>query len=325
MAKYHVGKDGEAKPCRAAEGNCPLGSESPHFGSKADAQDFIEGELKKENYAFSTVSRKSEEAAQVISDIPKDSYASSADDYLHSNLSEDFDVGLTREGPDYINQTLVDHGDEHYIVRTTGGEYSSFEVLDVDRVLPVRVKQYKAEATHVNTTRKHPEVNKLLREVQEHDAKITPSEKPWKDKDRRVFLAGTRLEAGSNVTRTIEREDGSKIHCFGLETEDSRSFTDVPYPVDVGITLEENGEKQNAREMDLGYAIYDDRTGTGVLITYRAASEIGHESGDFQFKKGVLKPDEESLGKPYSRYNRAGDIYVLDGKESKTATYYKRA
>lgn len=322
MAKYHIGKDGQPKPCRAAAGNCPLGEDSPHFSSKNSAQDYIEGELKKESYSFATVSKKSEEAEQEIADLPRDTYADSADDYLNNSLSEDFSVGVTREGPDYINQTLVNHGDDHYVVRTSGGEYTSFEVLTVDRVRPVRVPQHKAEANLVSTTRRHPEVNRLLKEVQEHDATITPSDKPWNDEEQRVFRSGNVLWAQSGRSKTIEREDGSKIHCFPLKTDGERNFTDTPYPVDVGVTLEENGERQNAREMDRGYAIYDDRSGKGVLMTYRAASEVGHESGGFKFDKGYLQPDEDSLGS--SRFDRAGNIYTLEGKASGTATYYKR-
>ncbi|WP_022873795.1 hypothetical protein [Nesterenkonia alba] len=37
MTKYHISKSGEPAPCKAAAGNCPLGSEQDHFENKQDA------------------------------------------------------------------------------------------------------------------------------------------------------------------------------------------------------------------------------------------------------------------------------------------------
>ena len=38
MSKFHINKHGGPAPCRAKEGNCPLGGEESHLKSQEDAQ-----------------------------------------------------------------------------------------------------------------------------------------------------------------------------------------------------------------------------------------------------------------------------------------------
>lgn len=38
MSKFHINKHGVPAPCRAKEGNCPLGGEGEHFDTRAEAQ-----------------------------------------------------------------------------------------------------------------------------------------------------------------------------------------------------------------------------------------------------------------------------------------------
>ena len=40
--KYHIGKRGKPAQCRARKGNCPLGSDQPHFDTKEEANAYIE-------------------------------------------------------------------------------------------------------------------------------------------------------------------------------------------------------------------------------------------------------------------------------------------
>lgn len=42
MAKYHINKKGIPAVCRAKDGNCPLGGNEQHFGTKEDAQKFAD-------------------------------------------------------------------------------------------------------------------------------------------------------------------------------------------------------------------------------------------------------------------------------------------
>lgn len=42
MAKYHIKKDGMPGVCRAQNGKCPYGSESEHFPTKEEAQNYAD-------------------------------------------------------------------------------------------------------------------------------------------------------------------------------------------------------------------------------------------------------------------------------------------
>lgn len=48
MTKYHIKKDGTPGICRAAEGNCPLGSEAKHYATKEEAETVAQANFEKE-------------------------------------------------------------------------------------------------------------------------------------------------------------------------------------------------------------------------------------------------------------------------------------
>ena len=48
MNRYHIGKDGRIRVCKAKAGNCPLGEDSLHFETKEEAQNHVDFESQKE-------------------------------------------------------------------------------------------------------------------------------------------------------------------------------------------------------------------------------------------------------------------------------------
>lgn len=47
MTKYHISKDGKVRVCKA-KGKCPLGSDTLHFSTEAEAQEYLNERYKKE-------------------------------------------------------------------------------------------------------------------------------------------------------------------------------------------------------------------------------------------------------------------------------------
>ncbi len=45
MPKYHISSDGNPRVCRASDGNCPLGRNTPHFPGKAEARAAFEASV----------------------------------------------------------------------------------------------------------------------------------------------------------------------------------------------------------------------------------------------------------------------------------------
>lgn len=309
MTKYHISaKTGKANICRATK-QCPLGEKTPHFSTKEEAQDHIEAELKKESYSFKTMSRSSEAVIDRIMDIERDGGAWSVDSYLHEGLGDGYTVDRVIEGPDYLNQAHVEKDGAHFIVTVTGGEWSAYEVQNARRATLETKDQWKTKTALVETTKGNAAVNGLLREV----AKYGASHNDGPIREGYISVGGSR-------DITITRKDGSKIHCFNVEAAGDRRLTDEPYPVETNVEFTENGEKQNARQMDRGFVMFDERDGVGVLLKYRAASEMGDQSGEFAFSGRELGPARENRW-----YDNAGDIYVLSGKEKATAEYFKYA
>ena len=50
MSKFHISKDGIARPC-TAKGPCPLGGDEVHFTTKEEAQDYIDS-VNEEEYGI---------------------------------------------------------------------------------------------------------------------------------------------------------------------------------------------------------------------------------------------------------------------------------
>lgn len=317
MSKYHVNQNtGRPNLCKASKKPCPVGGE--HFPNKEAAQNHIEEELKKANYSFATVSKKSDKNLSTLENLPKSSTSYHVSSYLDQHVeNQGFTVTENIEGPDYYNTSLVEKDGEHYVLRTVGGPYTDFEPLNAYRVRPAEKPQIQTKASTISSTKGHEEVNALIKEV-------IAAEKPFDPKGwgiGEVFNASGTINIGSSKNKTITREDGSKIYCFNVQAPGEREFQDEPYPVDPGVEFEENGEKQNSRRMDEGYVIFDERSSKGVLLKYEAASEMGYQDYSYEFKRGVLAPTKRDS----SWLETPGDMYLLEGQGTASVTYYKNA
>ncbi len=78
MAKYHLSTDGNPRVCTAAEGNCPLGGDAPHFPSKDEARAAFEASGK----AFPSPQTKN--VLKTLTRI--------TDEYYPNRMSVDFDA-----------------------------------------------------------------------------------------------------------------------------------------------------------------------------------------------------------------------------------------
>lgn len=59
MSKFHINKHGVPAPCKATEGNCPLGGDEEHFSSQADAQAYADKVNEKEYGLIADVGQES--------------------------------------------------------------------------------------------------------------------------------------------------------------------------------------------------------------------------------------------------------------------------
>lgn len=55
--KYHISPNLGARPCDADEGNCPLGSDAPHFNTQKEAEHFYVNDLAKNNETFTNLKK----------------------------------------------------------------------------------------------------------------------------------------------------------------------------------------------------------------------------------------------------------------------------
>lgn len=60
MSKFHINKKGVPAPCRAKNGNCPLGGDAQHFPSKEAAEEFVANEMSKKHGLLGGVLNRAE-------------------------------------------------------------------------------------------------------------------------------------------------------------------------------------------------------------------------------------------------------------------------
>jgi hypothetical protein len=318
--KYHISpKTGRAGLCSAAHGNCPFGASTPHFPDKQASNDYIEQELKQQRYSFTTTSKSASQFIANLMEIPESENSWGVNSYLQDGLRAfgyDLKIGETIEAPDYINYTVLSKDEENFLLETSGGEYSSYKVLEAHKVKLMKSPLIRTESKEIDNTQDYPNINKMLKEVMEHDPPALPDNR-WAYNGR-VFRDG-QITVGEFANREIVRPDGTKILCFNIPAEGDRKFTDEPFPVDSDVRFSENGHRQNAREMDIGACIYDTRTGEGIVLKYLAGSEGNYQHSSFEWNGEKLLPETPN---PVWR-EAPGDIYVIKatGEVDETSHY----
>ena len=65
MAKFHINKHGVPAPCKAKPGNCPLGGDETHFGSREEAQEAINKINEEKHGLLSEMREKTKENMKV--------------------------------------------------------------------------------------------------------------------------------------------------------------------------------------------------------------------------------------------------------------------
>lgn len=326
MAKYHINRKGDAALCRAKT-KCPLGDDSPHFESKQAAEDYIEQALKAKHYAFGTTSRAANEFQGMLLMLSEeeeegkygDSKFGSVEAFVRDGLRDEDRDNLRFldqiDAPDYLTHVLIEKDGNYFTMSTTGGEYSVYEVLGVNQVRRETKEQIVATSIPVEDTSDHPEVNAIFQEL----GKIEP--KPTQQYGLENIVTHDAIHVGASPDKTYQRTDGSKIVAFNIDSPGDRSFSDEPDPVLTDVDFDENGHRQNAREMDRGYCVYDTRSQVGVLFKQRTGSEGSSQSGSFEWNGSYIHPQENQ-----SKYGPdvPGHIYVIEATgETHQAPFYK--
>lgn len=293
--KYHITKKGEPGVCRATKGACPLGGEGEHFPTKEAARDHLEEKMKKAQYGFATSSKASQEAFDDFEALPRDVYYHEAGPYLSDNLSSEYEVGPTIEGPDYLNQTLVTRGRNTYVIGTHGGPYTNFNVVRYSRVLKVEKPVVIVSAKEVKNTKDLEAVKATFKELAALPSETIEERYKWEKHPLLTDRKGDRYIDMDFLAfeKTFEREDGTFIYMAKIKPEGDRDFTDEPLAVQAPtVEFTENGEKQNSRRMETGYIIYDSRSGEGVLMKRWTVSDGYSDASTFSYSEdGTIKPD----------------------------------
>jgi hypothetical protein len=79
MSKFHINKHGVPAPCKAKPGNCPLGGDETHFGSREEAQEAINKINEEKHGLLSEMREKTKENMMVDDEVEKHNIISNID------------------------------------------------------------------------------------------------------------------------------------------------------------------------------------------------------------------------------------------------------
>lgn len=108
MAKFHINPEKGPKPCSAKNGQCPYGSDAPHFETREAAQSEFENILEKQNGAFAAL-KKTTPKTQLLN---TEMFVASFESMAYSNV-EEF-ANASRENHEFINRLIDERSEESY-------------------------------------------------------------------------------------------------------------------------------------------------------------------------------------------------------------------
>ena len=79
MSKFHINKHGVPALCKAKPGNCPLGGDETHFGSREEAQEAINKINEEKHGLLSEMREKTKENMMVDDEVEKHNIISNID------------------------------------------------------------------------------------------------------------------------------------------------------------------------------------------------------------------------------------------------------
>lgn len=137
MSKFHINKKGVPAPCRAKNGNCPLGGDAQHFPTKEAAEEFVANEMSKKHGLLGGVLNRAEVlpfGGDGFADFPLDEEfleseeaAENCRNWGNSEEAEKFLKTGELEGVYYSEADLI-KAYEHYLGPYTHGYGMSDEI-----------------------------------------------------------------------------------------------------------------------------------------------------------------------------------------------------
>lgn len=108
VAKFHINPEKGPRPCSAQDGQCPYGSDAPHFSSKAEAQEAFERALSAEIKPLGSLKRISRRELE----SRKKSFAKDFESMDYSDV-ENF-ANLSKENHRIIDTLINERSEESY-------------------------------------------------------------------------------------------------------------------------------------------------------------------------------------------------------------------
>ena len=137
MSKFHINKKGVPAPCRAKNGNCPLGGDAQHFPTKEAAEEFVANEMSKKHGLLGGVLNRAEVlpfGGDGFADFPldedfvqSDEIVENAENWANSEEAKKFLETGVLEGVYYSEADLI-KSYEHYIGPYSHGYNMSDEI-----------------------------------------------------------------------------------------------------------------------------------------------------------------------------------------------------
>lgn len=189
---------------------------------------------------------------------------------------------------DYGIEKLYEKDGNYFLYRAYSGPYEDEEPLSFERVERSTIGVFGVKNVNLTNQVEDAEFVDVVKEFASQEKWLMGVDRDELDPEMYWYKEGLPADENFDKTRVLERPDGSKVYGWDVNAEGDQTVFDAPQPVNLDLSLYENDEKQNARRYEQGFAIFDTRSGKGMVLVWLNGSEESEESRFKLDKKGTV-------------------------------------
>lgn len=218
MSKFHINKHGIPAPCKAKQGNCPLGGDDQHFSTREEAQEVADRENEKKHSLLPGVKEGNKLTPEQEEKVMNDYFFKKTIENLHEDYKVTDDEGNLN--PD-AEEALADFLEENHMNIYSANDFiRDYAYRDVKQEFENYYNQYEDTpfSTYTDALGGDPESDKLEK-VLEHefgrDSFIIEAESKFKHNNQLIHSLDSNIDGinakYSEATNQLDDPVGSGV------------------------------------------------------------------------------------------------------------------
>ena len=298
MSKFHINKHGVPAPCRAKEGNCPLGGEGEHFNTEQEAQQHVD-KLNEEKYGFLPTTNPFEYSAI---ELAKMEGKHAEVEYDGKTFSGEV-IGTYNGGKDKGNNGLIIQSKDGQVKHIKTKKLTGLKLSGSGRT-PMQIGKYLTDRLDKSGVVKEPNLSpKTITGISDLETQVI---------NNKEFITTQEHDPVKNVQSMFDHVAGKSGKLYRYEEEGNYLET---YPYNFEKTMD-NHERFLEREEYFNNDYYGD-DGDDLKALYKANLKDHRELHDYTQRLAI------EYGKDFEKNVATSGKYSLQDQERIQGEYKK--